>query len=260
MPTLNSNLKSIYEKLIPDGDVLVLLFPTAEQIKGQGAKILAEFFRIARSNPIFVRAADPTSLGNNATRGPDILRTTGIQGTGDEVHEIRAEKPFTIYHTAIRSNQNNANFKLGIQNPAAHILTGIQHDSQPNEDLSDTFGWYPDTLAQIENVPTELTEQIYIHDITAHFAVRNETGGAIATHEIEVHGKAYDLVQIIDKVLIDQILRGETIGPKVHYKTFGALLPFQFKVPQEWEPPIPISPEQFNKLARAPFAPLGTRV
>lgn len=252
---LNAKLRSIFDSLVGETEYIILLIPVAktdmvENIEDQAGmpEFKAYFLRVVGANPVFVRI-DLGSVANNTTVGPGVLATDGIGGTGTQIFTVRDENPHILYHVAVRVNSVDANVKIGIENPAAFIVTGLATERQPASDLTDTFGWYPADIVSMEaaiEVPTRVTEQIILKSIAPRFAVRNESGGALSL-DFEVLGKAYKVVYITDQERINNLL-DESLPIKVNVFTFGATKDFGSGIPEDWPAPIFITAEQYTKI------------
>lgn len=234
--TLNAQLgiKSIYEKLLNVGEILVLMFPTSNVDEGQGQQKKAVFFKVTAKNFLYARVPQ-ASIASAVTIGPNPLTTSGIVAAGSSnpnIFDISDIDQFTIYHAALFTGQNNSGIAIGIENPAAHNVDGFRPTTVGLADLTSDFGWVPDTLAQIDNIATELTEQIYIYNVVSRLTIRN-LGIAGVASSIIVQGAGYTVMQIIDEELQDRIIKG-SFRNITHFKTFGSLQEFTIELPDAW--------------------------
>lgn len=250
---LQSRIKSMAEKVLEIGDIIVPVFGSSDQEEGLGPKVDAFFFIVARWNPLFARVG-LNNLSNNTTMGPGPLKTDGIEGSNgggtsgaNRVFLVKKETPFTMYHAAIRTTQNSSNVKLGIKNPSAEKVTGFRHDSPFKDDLTDSIGWYPDDLAQSNGLPTDLTEQLYLPEVTENIVIRNETGSAFSSDSIEVFGRGYEIMKIDNGELIRRIIEGQ-FKERTFVKPFGSLKNELIGLPNQWGNASRLPPSKYAQL------------
>ena len=254
--TLNAQLgiKSIYEKLLNVGDILVLTFPTSNLEEKRGTEKKAVFFRVTAKNFLHARVPQ-ASVASGITIGPNPLTTSGIVAAGSvnpSIFDISDIDQFTIYHAALFTGVNNSGVAIGIENPASNLVDGFRPTTAPLADLTSEFGWVPDTLAQIDNIATELTEQIYIYNVTANLTIRNR-GIAATAMDITVQGAGYTVMQIVDPEIQDRIIRGSF--PEItHIKTFGTLKEFTIELPDQWTKPRLLTSKELTSITEIVLA------
>lgn len=248
---LNSKLRSIYEEILKPAELLVLMLPSNNSETGIGPDMSVAIFRVNRTNPLFAKIP----LGNltaGDSIGFDRLTLAGIEHTSgkQDIFNVANSQQFVVYHAAIHTDQDSANLRIGIENPAGQLVTGFAGNSPPDETTpnSDVFGWFRDDLAQNNNVATVLTEQIYVYNLIPNFAVYIESGAtAMTSGNMLVHGAGYTLSQIVDTKIQDKILAG-AYKSITHFKTFGAMLPFNAQMPPLWTLPRQLTSTDFDRL------------
>lgn len=245
---VTGKLKTIYEKLLGEGEILVLTFPTSNVEAGRGPQKKAAFFRVTARNMLYAQI--PQGAINSGTSvGFNPLTTSGIRAAGadsPDIFQIADINQFTIYHAAVCLGETNSGIRIGIQNPAAHTIDGFRPDIPPSDTLTDARGWFPANICQTNLIATEITEQIYIHNVSAKFNIRNN-GIASFSPDILVQGASYQVMQIIDKELQDAIIRGAF--PEItHVKTFGSIEEYTIEFPEQWTEPRLLTSEELSSL------------
>lgn len=224
-------LKPITEVVLKENENLALIFPVT------GLKEFdLYFFRVMRSfilHRVYDSEIPEIAAGGSldfrflgATTFGDSNAVPPTPSTGDDILEVREERPFRILHFGIGIMPGD----IGIfrSQPGGNVQTGFGYETPTV--VTDKFDFVPGFLSPYD-LPTVSSETVMYYKSSVHMGMRNDADMA-RRPSLRFLGKGYDTLPLTDRSFIDKMLAG--IKP-CRYVTVGGLRVFSYAVPEEWE-------------------------
>ena len=214
-------LKPITEVVLKENENLALVFPVT------GLKEFdLWFFRVFRSY-ILHRVYD-SELAEIAAAGNVDFNYLGVtaMGSGDDILEVREDRPFRILHFGIGVEPG----EIGIfrSQPGGNPQTGFAYKTPTK--VTDKFDYVPGHLSPFD-LPTISTETVTYYKSSVHIGLKNDADRAVRP-SLRILGKGYDVLPLTEPGFVQKMLAG--IKP-CRYVTVGGLRVFTYTVPKEWE-------------------------
>jgi len=202
------------------------------------------FFQVMRRH-IQHRTYDSelSAISANGTQAFNFFGKTA-PGSGDDILEVRKERPWTLLHFAAGIRPSEIWWFLS--QPAEVVQTGWAY--QTPTAVTDKFDGVPGFLSPYD-CPTVATEMVTYYKSSIYPGLRNDADRSIRP-SIRLLGAGYDCLQITNGSVIDKMLAG--VKP-CRFLTVGGLRYFTYTVPEEWNPPTAVDKDTIEKVMQGAY-------
>jgi len=219
-------IKPIEEVLLKESERLALIYPVDV---AKEPKFELYFFLVMRRATLDLRYDEELSeISAGGKLEFNFLGETSF-GKGDDLLEVPEERPFYLSHFGV--GISHGDIWLYRQQPADEVIEAL---NRPKVSIGDKRE-FVDGYTSPYDCPTTATETVMHYKSSVRFGLYNSSARPIRP-SLRIFGAGYNVVPIVDRVIIDKMLAG--VKP-VRFITIGTVKrTFTYMIPPEWKPNV----------------------